>query len=311
MEKTAIQDFVIASLSGSASTSQQAMLQEWLSASNSNRSLYSEIKRIWETAGNTPFGVFNTNEGLEMLMQQVQPVSHNRWWLKVAAILLPLFVITGWYFYYSSTSHWNTYIASGVLKDSLLLPDGSLVYLKPGTALHYKRREVILGNGEAFFRIVKDEKQEFRIKAGNAVIHVLGTSFNVKRTPAGADVIIWDGKVSLEGKSNTVTLTRGKMGIVDQYTGEVSGIEGNYEYRCGWANNDLAFNNQALGIVLEELSALYHIQLKVMDPAILKRNVTIRFREIPLAVALAILSETMDLTISNVTDTTYILTERK
>jgi transmembrane sensor len=310
MENTAIQDFVIASLTGDSNIQQQEMLQEWLSASVSNRLLYEEIKRIWNTAGDLPPVKFDPEEGWEELVPAIHPVSHNRWWLKAAAVLLPLLIFATYYFYHTTTPHWNTYIASGAIKDSLVLPDGSLVYLKPGTVLSYQKREVMLENGEAFFQIVKDE-QQFVIKAGNATIQVLGTSFNVRRTPACADVTVWDGKVSLTGKKGSVILTMGRMGIVDQYTGDVCKKEGNYEYRCGWANNDLAFNNQSLKIVLDELSAWYHVQLKATDPNILKRNVTIRFREMPLEEALSILSETMDLKISRATDSTYILTERK
>jgi transmembrane sensor len=311
MENTAIQDFVIASLTGDSSKQQQEMLQEWLSVSADNRALYDEIKHIWAAAGNLPPVRFDSEEGLEALMEEIHPVSRNRWWLKAAAVLLPLLIIATYYFYHTTTPHWNTYIASGAIKDSLLLPDGSRVYLKPGTVLSYKKREVMLENGEAFFKIVKDEEHQFVIKAGNASIQVLGTSFNVRRTPVCADVTVWDGKVSLAGKKNSVILTTGRMGIVDQYTGDVCKKEGNYEYRCGWANNDLAFNNQSLKIILDELSACYHVQLKAADSTILKRNVTIRFREMPLADALSILSETMDIKISRATDTTYILTERK
>jgi ferric-dicitrate binding protein FerR (iron transport regulator) len=310
MENTAIQDFVIAGLTGDSNTQQQQLLQEWLSASTDNRVLYKELKQIWDTAGNFPSVKFDREEGWEELSQDIHPASRNRWWLKAAAVLLPLLIFATYYFYHTNTANWNTYIASGAIKDSLLLPDGTSVYLKSGTVLSYRKREVRLENGEAFFKVVKDE-QQFVIKAGNATIQVLGTSFNVRRTPACADVTVWDGKVSLAGKKGAVILTMGRMGIVDQYTGEVCKKEGNYEYRCGWANNDLAFNNQSLKIVLDELSACYHVQLKTTDTAILKRNVTIRFSAMPLADALSILSETMDIKVSRVTDSTYILTERK
>jgi transmembrane sensor len=289
MENTAIQDFVIASLSGDANTTQQAELQEWLSASDGNRSLYEDIKRIWDM----PVAVFNPEEGWETLLEQVKRASRNWWWLKIAAVLIPLVIM--WFLF---KPQWHTYIASGALKDSLVLPDGSRVYLKPGTVLRYSnQREVKLQNGEAFFKVIHNEKQSFVIEAGNATIKVLGTSFNVRRTPVCADVTVWDGKVSLAGKQSAVILTMGNMGIVDQYTGEVCKKEGNYEYRCGWANNELAFNNQPLKVVLEELSARYHVPLTIADTTILKRKVTIRFSEMPLADALAILSETMDIRI--------------
>jgi transmembrane sensor len=291
MENTAIQDFVIASLLGDADALQQAQLQEWLSASANNRSLYEDIQRIWDS----PFGILNTGDGWEALKAQVQP--RNYWWLKVAAVIVPL-LLAAWFYH---SPDWHTYVASGALKDSLLLPDGSLVYLAPGTVLNYNdTREVRLSNGAAFFKVVKNEQHTFTVKAGNATVKVLGTSFNILKTPAGTDVTVRDGKVSLESNKGIIILTEGEMGIVDQHTGDVSR-----------RHSELAFNNQPLKVVLKELSAWYHVQLHTADSTMCRRNVTVRFREMPLAEALVILSETMDIRISRITDTSYILTDRK
>lgn len=310
MENTAIQEVVIASLTGDTTTAQQQMLQEWLSASADNRLLYEDIQHVWHTAGTLPRLKFDSEDGWEELMYTISH-KNNKWWLKAAAVLLPLLIIATYYFYYHSAPQWNTYIANSKVKDSLLLADGSHIYLRPGTVLSYTSREVILENGEAFFKIAADEKHPFIIQAGKATVQVLGTSFNVRRTPVCADVTVWDGSVSLQSKEGAVLLTKGRMGIVDQSNGAICKKEGNYEYRCGWANNDLAFNNQSLKIILEELSACYHVQLRAGDTAILKRNATIRFREMPLADALSVLSETMDFNISRATDQSYTVTDRK
>ena len=309
MENTAIQDFVIAGLTGDAGTPQQEMLQAWLAASADNRLLYEDLKQIWKTAGTLPRVKFDHDDSWEELMYAVSP-KNNKWWLKAAAVLLPLLIIAAYWFYHTGTSDWNTYIAGSGVKDSLLLPDGSRVYLRQGSVLSYKNRNVILENGEVFFQVVKDDKHPFVIKAGKATIQVLGTSFNVRRTPLYADVTVWDGSVSLGAKKESLILGKGKMGVVDQSTGELFPKEGNYEYRCAWANNDLAFNNQPLKVILEELSACYHVRLQATDTTILRRNFTIRFKEIPLAAALSLLSETMDFNISKGTADTYILSER-
>jgi ferric-dicitrate binding protein FerR (iron transport regulator) len=309
MENTAIQDFVTASLTGEASIPQQELLKAWLAASADNRLLYEDLKQIWKTAGTLPRLKFDNEVGWEELMYSVSP-KKNRRWLKVAAVLLPLFIIAAYYFYQTSDAGWTIYTARGAAKDSLLLPDGSRVYLRQGSVLSYKNREVILENGEVFFNVVQDEKHPFIIKAGKATIRVLGTSFNVKRTPVYADVTVWDGSVSLGAGMEMLFLGKGKMGFVDQATGQLLRKEGNYEYRCAWANNDLAFNNQSLKLILEELSASYHVQLTATDTTILRKNFTIRFKEMPLADALSLLSETTDFDIRKDTADTYLLTER-
>jgi ferric-dicitrate binding protein FerR (iron transport regulator) len=67
---------------------------------------------------------------------------------------------------------------------AVTLPDGSTVELNGGTTLTYARgfgsdtRRVHL-DGEAFFSVVADGRP-FEVETFNAVIHVLGTAFNVK-----------------------------------------------------------------------------------------------------------------------------------
>ena len=68
---------------------------------------------------------------------------------------------------------------------SIVLEDGTVVMLKPHSALHYpdhftnEKREVYL-DGEAFFEVTKNPRRPFFVYHKNIITHVLGTSFNVK-----------------------------------------------------------------------------------------------------------------------------------
>ena len=73
-------------------------------------------------------------------------------------------------------------------KTSMVLPDGSKVWLNAGSKMTYNKdygvevREVNL-TGEAYFDVVKNEKKPFLIHAGKVNIRVLGTAFNVRSYP--------------------------------------------------------------------------------------------------------------------------------
>lgn len=73
-------------------------------------------------------------------------------------------------------------------RSHIFLPDGTSVWLNAGSTLKYNqdfgsvKREVIL-EGEAYFDVVRDELKPFMVKAGDAVVKVLGTAFNVKAYP--------------------------------------------------------------------------------------------------------------------------------
>lgn len=73
-------------------------------------------------------------------------------------------------------------------KTSLVLPDGTKVWLNAGSEMTYNKdygtdlREVNL-TGEAYFDVVKNVHKPFIIHAGNIKIKVLGTAFNVRNYP--------------------------------------------------------------------------------------------------------------------------------
>lgn len=73
-------------------------------------------------------------------------------------------------------------------KTSLVLPDGTKVWLNAGSKMTYSKdygaelREVNL-TGEAYFDVEKNADKPFIIHAGNIKIKVLGTAFNVRSYP--------------------------------------------------------------------------------------------------------------------------------
>lgn len=66
-----------------------------------------------------------------------------------------------------------------------ILPDSTVVWLNAGSRISYadnfaeENREIWL-EGEACFEVRSDAGQPFIVRAGNVVIHVLGTKFNIK-----------------------------------------------------------------------------------------------------------------------------------
>jgi ferric-dicitrate binding protein FerR (iron transport regulator) len=220
-----------------------------------------------------------------------------RWW-KAAAVLLPLLIAAGYWLHYTKQNSRVIYTALHA-KDSLVLPDGTAVYLQKGARLsrtrNFSERHVQLEAGEAFFKVAKDEQHRFSISAADATVKVLGTAFNV-RTGAGAtDVVVWEGKVSLDGSHHQpVVLGPGEMGIVAGPGSEARKMEGDHKYRCGWANDDLVFYNQPIELVLQVLGAHYHLGEMTPDPQLRGRRVTVRFRQLNAREAMNVLDALLD-----------------
>ncbi|TAE30799.1 MAG: FecR family protein [Cytophagales bacterium] len=83
---------------------------------------------------------------------------------------------------------------------SVLLPDGSMVQLEPGTRLSHPTRFVgntrrVTLRGDAFFEVAHNSQQPFLITAGNTITRVVGTSFRILASTPVVTVAVRSGKV--------------------------------------------------------------------------------------------------------------------
>ncbi|PQA60363.1 hypothetical protein C5O19_12315 [Siphonobacter curvatus] len=143
-------------------------------------------------------------------------VRRFRWAYGLAAsIVLLISSVCVYYWMARDTQAISIQIPAGKVRE-ITLPDGSVVWLNAATALHYapdfnQNREVFLEDGEAFFRVVHDEKRPFVVHAGNVQTRVLGTTFRVKAYQAleTMQVSVVTGKVAVsEGTKSLAVLEK-------------------------------------------------------------------------------------------------------
>lgn len=153
----------------------------------------------------------------------------------------------------------------------LTLSDGTTVWLNSETKLEYpthfavNAREVTL-TGEAFFEVVKDPDRPFVVKAGEAAVKVLGTSFNVK---AYADeeaitTTLVTGKVMLSSqqqeRTKEVVLHPGMQGVVSgQKNIEVNKVDP--LVYSAWKDGEFRFENRTLESIMKTLQRWYDVRV--------------------------------------------------
>jgi len=132
-------------------------------------------------------------------------------WFRVAAAVLVVLGVTLFFAQYrGKMADGKTNIQTVTSHDAIkkiILPDSSIVWLKKNTHLSYPKtfgkesREVVL-NGEAFFEIAHNKRWPFRIKSGNYITTVLGTSFNLKTANQNEDyaIAVLTGRVEVAKK---------------------------------------------------------------------------------------------------------------
>lgn len=176
-------------------------------------------------------------------------------------------------------------------RDSLRLPDGGRVVLGPASRLvvaaDYGRatREVEL-HGEAYFDVVHDTTRSFIVRAGEASVRDVGTSFGV-RADSGrfVQVVVTSGSVMLHSAASAdrgVLLAAGDVGTVQRDGRVTSGHTATAGQYLAWMRDSLVFRDASLAEVSEELRRWYGVVLRVEDSTLADRHLTMTFAGDPL-----------------------------
>lgn len=294
--------FVIDCLTDPGNKDKQAALHEWLQQSEEHRELYAELQQLWKAAADIPPAPFNVSAGWNELSQQIMPPvkvkrMYPRW---AAAVILLLLGAAAWYWMDTSRGGVITYMARPLEKDSLQLPDGTLVYLKPGSSLQYdkkfKERKVALLAGEAYFTVAHDASRQFEVTAASAAVKVLGTAFNVRIGKTCTEVIVCEGRVSLHNNDREVILSAegDNLGKTDKNSNTISHPQGNYANRCVWATNELVFENETAQHIADVISAHYHQPTLTIAERLKNKRLTMRFNNTPYEEALQTFEALLD-----------------
>lgn len=160
---------------------------------------------------------------------------------------------------------------------SLVLADGTKVFLNAGTTLSYpdrfvgKNREITL-SGEAYLVVAKDAKHPFIVNAGDVKIQVLGTVFNVNAYPEGEWVrtTLVEGKVQTECNNQNITMEPGTQVAYNRMSQIVDYRPVNVDLYTSWIEGYYDFEEMELGELMQIISRWYDIPID-FESADLKR----------------------------------------
>ncbi|MDE5422188.1 FecR domain-containing protein [Ancylomarina sp. DW003] len=171
---------------------------------------------------------------------------------------------------------------------SITLEDGSIITLNSNSKLIYPRkfnkteRRVELV-GEAFFDIAKNPNKAFIIKAKDAEVKVLGTSFNINAATKNVEVLVKTGKVqfsSINKPNNKLVLIRGDFATLKKSKLEkIIPRDDNY---LSWKTRQMIFRDTKLQEVAKVLNRTYQVQIHFQDAGIKNLPLTTTFDHEPL-----------------------------
>ena len=188
-------------MSGKTSPEEEQTLLAWFSDPDHKEEIMAFYKSRWEESSGKKlppklqgqmFCEIKKRMRQEKKTLEIKKKPHTLWkWLSYAAVALICIGL-------GIGSHWYNMrqvpppdpldyvvLADNGQRASVVLPDGTKVWLNSHTKLNYKsdygvkERSVSL-SGEAYFEVSKDTLRRFLVNAGDMEVEALGTAFNVK-----------------------------------------------------------------------------------------------------------------------------------
>lgn len=248
-----------------------------------------------------PFEAFPSEDqkvdiGEDMLSVIRQKIGRRRlyrlWFRSVAAAVV--FLIAGTFGYrahMASTlenvgSQWVSYVAKKGEFKKILLPDSSVVHLRPGATIAVAKpffqgsRQVRLQQGEVFFEVSHDPKHPFLVNTGELTTKVLGTTFiiNNDALSKAIRVVLLSGKIAVRDREKPLgTLSPKQQLFFDRANGAVT-IDNNTTYAAeSWLKGEYLLEDVTLKSFARTFGDAFSMEVRFAQQELENLPISIQF----------------------------------
>ncbi|MEA1897490.1 MAG: FecR domain-containing protein [Bacteroidota bacterium] len=316
-------------LSNEATDEEINMVEHWISASEENRKLFDEYKKVLSAIDlekqvekidlDKEWAIMKSNidsaEATKISYSTKSRYLLNSLRVNYAAAAAVVFLVV--FFGLKLIRSLNSIeFTTGVLAEQIFLPDSSKVNLNAYSSIVYprnfsKNKREISFRGEAYFEVVSDPEKPFSINTNEVLIEVLGTSFNLNayKHLESIEVVVNTGKValmSLQEENERVILEAGNKGVYSKKDGKVSGSLNTDINFLSWKTRKLVFINEEFGNIINTLGNVYYKEIVILNENLIPCRVTSTFDQLPFDAVLRILEATLGLEVEEKESVIYI-----
>jgi transmembrane sensor len=259
---------------GICTPEENTLLQQWYASFPGNGSVWQDAAEKETTKASLKAAIFSsiTEEQLPSVAPAKVPSIRRRWWQAAAAAAILIIGGIMLHHRYSQPKQPVYVVISAPAGKGIVqqpLPDGSQMWLEPGTTVRYRNdfdkedRQVELVDGMVFFAVQKRSGLSFTVQApGGLQTQVLGTEFTVKayRQLNDMQVMVKTGTVQVADSMRILdTLTAGQQLTYRQQTHE--SVRSTDQVTSDWRTGNLVLNNAAFAEVVRLLETRYGLQV--------------------------------------------------
>jgi len=262
---------------GDMGTEETRDFESWLAASDEHRRTYSQVNETW--TGFEDSADDNELRALRAAALAIEPAPKPwRRMVGIAAVFLlgagcaSILWLVGARPYPTVLSDRPVtniqYMTAHNQPTTITLEDGSRVTLNLDTVVEShmsdRERHLTLTRGQAFFEVAKDPHRPFTVSAADQRIEALGTQFDVRLDSSRVEVVLLEGRVSVNPVDHSlldtvvhppthVDLTPGQRLVAK--AGTVPVVTSTDAARAtSWREGWIVFEDEALGQVMGELN---------------------------------------------------------
>ena len=185
------------------------------------------------------------------------------YWAAAAVVLIAAFLGLYW----ATLSPEPRLVAqSDSVIENITLPDGSEVILRPYSKLYETKvsssERAYMLDGEAFFDVESDANRPFSIQAGQGMVTVLGTRFNLSNWGNTTMVYLEEGSVRFSSGDAQLVLEPGQQSALRNGTLE-SPANVEADQFTDWMNNMLVFNGSSPAEVVAEIGQHFNVIINI------------------------------------------------
>ena len=286
---------IIAYLDGELDEQGMQEIVAWIAKSTGNARYYAGIKDLWETALMDASQIAGTEKEWEKLAGKIshrRTGNHfrffsmlNRLNMVQMAAMLAAGLLIGWLVSYDRIGDTPAWITASAPKGSvskIILPDQTEVFLNAGSEIRYafegtgSKREVIL-DGEAWFNVLRNDKNPFLVHTGFYTVKVLGTAFNVKayRSDNSVTTTLESGTIQVASSDQMklkedIILKPGDQLVYGKNRKQIQIRQVDPKFYTSWKDNKLEFIKMGLDELIVLLERKYGVEIEVTDNSILQ-----------------------------------------
>lgn len=171
----------------------------------------------------------------------------------------------------------NTLLVPRGRRSSLVLADGSKIWINAGSVLRFpssftKEDRTIYVNGEIYIEVAKDKDRPFYVQTQKFKVNVLGTKFNVSAydNEEVQSVVLVEGNVAVNtDNTKRFTLAPNQQLVMEQDMHSIRQV--NALDHISWKDGIFQFNGETVEQVMNRLGRYYNMSINC-NPAIAKQD---------------------------------------